>query len=131
MIFLDREKGKYCRSYITYDALQKRKPFLDQLMEGLEEFLLGTATRLFPHLFQPLFVSVKKYEPEDVIQILCPNETLRDCQQVVYQYLKEFLRECDHNRKLTVEMTMFIGGGQSPGSFPPAVARISLPPPRF
>ncbi len=88
-------KESNAEAIYTYDALQKRKPFLDQLMEGLEVFHLGTACRLF----EPLFVSTKECTPEDVLQILQTDEVLGDRQQVICQYLKQFLVECNHNGK--------------------------------
>ena len=56
-----------------YDALQKRKPFLDQLMDGLEELQVANAMRLFPDVFEPSFVSGNNFEPQAVINILRPK----------------------------------------------------------
>ena len=96
MKFQVESKESIAEAVYIYDALQNRKPFLDQLMEGLEEFQLGKACHLFPRVFQPLFVS-EKCKPEDVLQILYTESTMGDRQQVLYEYLRQFLMECDHD----------------------------------
>ena len=89
-------KESIAEAIYIYDTLQKRKPFLDQLVEGLEEFQLGKACHLFPHVFQPLLVS-EKCKPEDVLKILYTEGTMGEQQQVLYEYLKQFLMECNHD----------------------------------
>lgn len=79
----------------TYDALQKRKPFLDQLMEGLQEFELSSAMQVFPDIFEPLFVCAQKSMPQDVINILHIRTPMTDAEQVVYDFLELFIRECN------------------------------------
>ena len=87
-------KASISEAIYTYDALQKRKPFLDQMMEGLEEFQVATAMRLFPDVFEPLFVSRGAYEPQDVINILRSKITMTHDEEVVYNFLKRFISEC-------------------------------------
>lgn len=96
MKFQVERKESIAEAIYTYDALQKRKPFLDQFVEGLEEFQLGKACHLFPQVFQPLFVS-KKCTPEDVLKILYTEGTMGEQQQVLYDYLRQFLMECNHD----------------------------------
>ena len=46
---------------------KKRKPFLDQLMEGLQDFKLADCIKMFPKVFEPMFVNSGKCEAKDVI----------------------------------------------------------------
>lgn len=54
-------KASISEALYRWDAIQKRKPFLDQWMEGLEGFQLATAVRLSPDVFQSLFLSDDQY----------------------------------------------------------------------
>ena len=88
-------KAGISEALLTYDALQKRKPFLDHMMEGLGDFGIVNAMQLFPEVFEPLFVRKSKCEPQDVISILQPTKAMTDREQVVYQYLQRFIMECN------------------------------------
>lgn len=90
-------KASISEALYRWDAIQKRKPFLDQLMEGLEEFQLATAIRLFPDVFQSLFLSDDQYESQAVIDILHPKMPMTDGEEAVYAFLKKFIAECSHS----------------------------------
>lgn len=79
-------KQNIAEALCTYDALQKQKPFLDQLMDRLDEFQLKTAIRLFPDVFRPLFVNERECLPEDVIEILHPRIPMTTAGQSVYDF---------------------------------------------
>lgn len=59
-------KASISEGIYTYDVLQKRKPFLDQIMEGIQEFQLAKCIKMFPDIFEPLFVNSGKCEAKDV-----------------------------------------------------------------
>ena len=84
-----------CTCMYSYDAVQKRKPFLDQLVEGLEEFQFGKPCHLLPHVFLPISVS-KKCKPDSVLKVLYIG-TMGKQQQVLSEYLRKFLMECTHD----------------------------------
>ena len=91
IIFQIERKETIAEALFIYDAPQKRKPFLDQLFEGLVEFKLGAAICNFPQLFEPLFVNTRKLEPKHVVQILNTVPVkLNEYQQLVYGYLTQF-----------------------------------------
>ena len=90
-------KESISEALCTYDALQKRMPFLDQLMEGLQEFKLTSAMKVFPDVFEPLFVGTDKCDPQDVINILHPKTLMTDSEQCVYQHLQRFLMGCNQS----------------------------------
>ena len=90
-------KESISEALCTYDALQKRMPYLDQLMEGLQEFKLASAMKAFPDVFEPLFVATDKCAPQDVINILRPKTPMTDSEQGVYQHLQRFLMGCNQS----------------------------------
>lgn len=89
-------KASISEALYRWDAIQKRKPFLDQWMEGLEGFQLATAVRLFPDVFQSLFLSDDQYESQAVIDILHPKMPMTDEEEAVYVFLK-FITECSRS----------------------------------
>lgn len=89
-------KASISDAIYTYDVLQKRKVFLDQIMEGLEDFHLATTMRLFPAVFESLFVDANQWKPQEVIDILQPTKVeMTDAEQMVYNFLKRFITECN------------------------------------
>ena len=87
-------KASICEALYTYDALQKRKPYLDQIMEGLEDFQLATCMKMFPATFEPLFVNCGRCQPSDVISILHHKPDLSGPEIAVFDHLKRFLTQC-------------------------------------
>ena len=55
---------------ITYNALQKRKVFLDSIAQGLDEFGILSVIQIFPDLFSGLFISSTKIVANDVLEII-------------------------------------------------------------
>jgi len=58
---------------LLYDALQKRRIYLDAFASGLEVFELKTIIVHFPEIFKPAFVFSGKITPSDVINMLHPK----------------------------------------------------------
>ena len=77
-----------------YDAILKRKAFLDQIMEGLEDFQLATALRIFPAVFEPIFTA-GSFESQDVIDILQPKVSMTGEEQAVFDFLQRFITDCN------------------------------------
>ena len=48
--------------------------FLDQIIEGLEDFHLATTMWLFPAVFESLFVDTNQWKPQEVMDILQPTK---------------------------------------------------------
>ena len=48
----EENQEKIHQSLLVYDALIKRKPFLDNLSEGLEVFKIKTIISSYPKLFE-------------------------------------------------------------------------------
>ena len=90
-------KASISEAIYTYDALQKRKPYLDQLMEGLEDFQLAASVRLFPSVFEPLFVNQGRCEAHDVLKIIHHKPRLSDREMIILNHVKRFVTECDTN----------------------------------
>ena len=90
-------KASISKALYRWDAIQKRQPFLDQLTEGLEEFQLATAIRLFSDVFRSLFLGDNQYKSQAVIDILHPKTPMTDEEEAVYAFLKKFITECSHS----------------------------------
>ena len=88
-------KQSISEALYTYNALLKRKPFLDQLMDGLEEIQVGSAMRRYLGVFEPLFVSAYEFTPQDVMGILHPRLPMTQSESAVYNLLKRFITECN------------------------------------
>ena len=87
-------KASICEALYTYDALQKRKPYLDQMMEGLDDFKLAACMKMFPTTFEPLFVNTGSFQPSDVISILHHKPDMSGPELAVFTHLKHFLTKC-------------------------------------
>lgn len=96
-------KASICEAIYTYDVIQKRKPYLDQIMEGLQDFQLSDLLKMFPSVFEPVFVNNGKCDPFDVVNILDykPSTELSREEARVLDYLKRFLTtECSKKGKV-------------------------------
>lgn len=65
-----QNKTVLCESIIRYNALQKRKVFLDSIAQGLDEFGILSVIQIFPDLFSGLFISSTKIVANDVLEII-------------------------------------------------------------
>ena len=67
------------QSLLIYDALIKRKPFLDNLSEGLEIFKIKTIMLSYPKMFEKKFIgmtcAVNSREVKDIIKVASPPGT--------------------------------------------------------
>ncbi len=80
---------------MVYDALHKRKVFLDAFGEGLEEFGIWSLIRTFPDVMKPAFVATEEsIEASDVLAILKPLHDVDGCdQERVWEFLTSFIRK--------------------------------------
>ncbi len=77
---------------ILYEAMQKRKVFLDALTDGLEMFKLKTAINMFPDLLKCLFVASDTcLRSSHVIGMLEFPRTMDGDEERVAEYLKNCL----------------------------------------
>ena len=79
---------------ILYDALHKRRIYLDAFASGLEVFGLKTLISHFPEILKPLFVSTGEIKPVEVIELLKPRpsvSSMDEYQRRVWGYLLAFI----------------------------------------
>ena len=82
---------------MVYDALHKRKVFLDALGKGLEA--LGVLEK-FPEEMKPAFVSSGTVSPKDVLDIMKPQYSTSIFEEKeVYEFLLEYVEQCTHESK--------------------------------
>ena len=79
---------------MLYEALHKRKVFLDAFGEGLEEFGVWSLTRNFPEEMKGAFVPTGTVDASDILEILKPirdeDNADEDC---VWGYLTTFIQK--------------------------------------
>ena len=72
----EENQEKIHQSLLVYDALIKRKPFLDNLSEGLEVFKIKTIISSYPKLFEKKFIRrtypVNSCEIKEIIKTASP-----------------------------------------------------------
>lgn len=70
---------KIMQSLLVYDALMKRKPFLDNFSEGLEIFKIKTVISSYPKMFEKKFIGrtcpINSREVKDIIKTATPPGT--------------------------------------------------------
>jgi len=80
----------------VYDALIKRKPFLDNLNEGLEVFNMKTIISSYPKMFEKKFIGrtcpIHSREVKDIIKTESPPGT-NQIKLKLLQSLGEFIDE--------------------------------------
>ena len=79
---------------LLYDALHKRRIYLDAFATGLEVFGLKTILAHFPKIFKPAFVFSGKITSSEVINMLHPKIDTDDMEESikqVWRYLLTFL----------------------------------------
>ena len=95
------------------------------MMEGLEVFQLASAMRVFPDVFEPLFVSVGSCAPQDVIDVLQPKLPMTDAQDVVYSFLIQFVMDSNGTGKCFIRAKIKVGKCIT-GEMDPAYAAFPL-----
>ncbi len=93
---------KICDSIILYEAMHKRKVFLDAFAEGLEVFKIRSAINLYPEMFKTLFVASDTCTPDDVIATLNMPYTMSPEHQRIAGYLKDCIKQLDETGNPTV-----------------------------
>ena len=86
---------------MVFDALHKRKLFLDTFGEGLEVYGVLSFVQKFPAEMKPVFVSRGILSPEDVLKILSPNPTVDnmiDKERRVYRFFQNYVKQCTDKR---------------------------------
>lgn len=64
---------------MRYNALQKRKIYLDAIALGLEDFKICSAIKYFPELFAVMFTASTDVVASDVLGIIrFPDEMTQD-----------------------------------------------------
>ncbi len=78
---------------MVYEALHKRKVFLDAFGEGLDEFGVWSLMRKFPEEMKEAFVPADSVSASDVMKIVKPIPGRRDAdEERVWGYLTAFVR---------------------------------------
>ena len=77
---------------MVYDALHKRKLFLDAFGEGLEVFGIWSLIGSFPELMKPIFVPGGSVQPSDVLSILQTDRSMSADEERVWGFLTSFIR---------------------------------------
>ena len=67
-------KQTVAQDIMTYEALYRIKPLLDDFAKGLENCSVLKCVRVFPELFLPLFVYTGNLSA-DVLEAICENES--------------------------------------------------------
>ena len=83
---------------LLYDALHKRRIYLDAFASGLEVLGLKTVISHFPEAFKAAFVFSGKITSSDVIKMLHPKPSTADMDESikhVWKYLLTFLGAAD------------------------------------
>ena len=86
-------RGALCECIITYNALQKRKVYLDAIAEGLNEFGVFDAIKCFPDLLAGLFIPSAEITVSDVVKILKFPKAMTKKELAVADLLKDCLKE--------------------------------------
>ena len=73
---------------------ENRSLIMDQLMGGLEQSQVAAAIRLFPSVFECLFVCDDNFDSESLTAILRPRQPMSDEERAVYDMLLQFINEC-------------------------------------
>ena len=79
---------------LLYDALHKRRIYLDAFASGLEVFGLKTIISHFPEVFKAAFVCSGRVTSSNVIKMLQPNPNAANMNENVkrvWEYLMTFL----------------------------------------
>ena len=80
---------------IVYDALHKRKIFLDAFGKGLEALGVLKFLQKFPEVMKPAFVSSGTVSTKDVLEIMKPQYSSTSVEErKVYEFLLEFVGQC-------------------------------------
>ncbi len=87
-----QNKTVLCESIIRYNALQKRKVFLDSIAQGLDEFGILSVIQFFPDLFSGLFISSTKMA-NDVLEIIRYPEKMTEEEGMAMCFFKECVQQ--------------------------------------
>ena len=82
---------------LFYDALHKRRIYLDAFASGLEVLGVKTMISHFPETLKPLFVSLGVVKAKEVIELLKPRPNVSgmdENQHCVWDYLLAFINQC-------------------------------------
>ncbi len=81
---------------ILHETVMKRKVVLDQLAQGLECLGVLQLIRLFPEVFEPMFVARHDLDCESVLGVITtkPREELSDKEKTAWEHLQQFIKEC-------------------------------------
>lgn len=86
-------------SIMVYDALQKRKLYLDAFAEGLEEFGVHSLICAFPEEHECVFTMSQVISPSDVLNILKRAKSSQDSEDAVrvWNYLLTFIKHSQNS----------------------------------
>ena len=90
-----KNRHAICESIVIYDALHKRKVYLDCFAEGLEAFKVRSAICIFPELFEQLFVAAEECSIADVLSAMQFPEKINPEEEKVAGYLKFAIEQLD------------------------------------
>lgn len=94
---------------MVYEALHKRRPFLDSFGEGLEIYGLLSFIQKFTAEMKPAFVPDGILCSDDVLQIMKPKisgEVITPEESRVYTFLKNYVKQCtDTSELITAVLT--------------------------
>ncbi len=94
-------------SIMVYEALHKRKLFLDSFGEGLEVFGVLGFIQKFTDELKPAFVSSGILISDDVLKILKPrpsDDVMTVDEKRVYKFLEHYIEQCTDIRKLIAKV---------------------------
>lgn len=77
---------------MLYDALHKKKMYLDSFGEGLEEFGVLSLIKAFPEKFESSFTVPESIQPSDVVAVLKRPRDLHDPD--VFKYMRVSAQVC-------------------------------------
>ena len=84
-----------CKSIVVYDALHKRKVYLDCFAEGLEVFRIHSAICIFPEMFEELFVAAEECSTSNVLSAMKYPVELKPEEERVGRYLRLTIEQLD------------------------------------
>ena len=110
---------------MVFDALHKRKAYIDALGEGLDVFGVLTFIKKFPEEMKPVLVCDGQLTPENVIAILRTETGLtREKDRVFLYYLVEFIKQCSMERKYICILVSIL-------SISPSISQTVIAPTQF
>ena len=86
-------KGALCDNIIRYNALQKRKVYLDSIAQGLDEIGIFVPMKYFPDLFSCMFIPSTEVVASDILNIMKYPKGMNDKEKMVAGFIKECVKQ--------------------------------------